>query len=84
VTIVRNNVREYLSSGEKYNPETDTWSPIPKMRKARASMATAVVDGKIFVTGGGRPLVYNNSVECFNDEEIEWFVFSRVQNIINS
>jgi N-acetylneuraminic acid mutarotase len=59
-----------------YDPETGTWSPIPDMSMERCEMATAVIDDKLFVIGG---TVYNgitNRVECFNDEENEWFVYS--------
>jgi N-acetylneuraminic acid mutarotase len=67
----------HTSSGEKYDPETDTWSPIPDMSMRRSDMATAVIDDKIFVIGG-RDYEYKttNRVECFNDEENEWFVYS--------
>jgi hypothetical protein len=74
--MVRSDLYEYLSSGEKYDPETDIWSPIPKMRKTRGRMASAVVDGKIFVSGGRDDYDHYNSVEYFNDEENEWFVYS--------
>jgi kelch-like protein 10 len=64
------------SSGVKYDPETDTWSPIPDMSGKRRDMATAVIDDKIFVIGGNNHNGTTNSVECFNDEENEWFVNS--------
>jgi hypothetical protein len=65
------------SSCEKYDPETDTWSPISNMIMKRYNMATAVIDDKIFVIGG-RDSNYNptNRVECFSDEENEWYVYS--------
>jgi hypothetical protein len=64
------------SSGEKYDPETDTWSPIPDMSVKRCEMATAAIDDKIFVIGGRDRYESTNRVECFNDEENEWFVYS--------
>jgi kelch-like protein 10 len=64
------------SSGEKYDPETDRWSPIPDMSMTRNYMATAVIDDKIFVIGGRDYNGRTNRVECFNDEENEWFVYS--------
>jgi hypothetical protein len=42
----------------------------------RADMATAVIDDKIFVIGGRDYCKGTNRVECFNDEENEWFVYS--------
>jgi hypothetical protein len=35
-----------------YDPATDTWADGPKMPTARGSLATAVVDGKIYAIGG--------------------------------
>jgi N-acetylneuraminic acid mutarotase len=70
------NGYNYTSSGEKYDPETDTWSLIPNMSMKRTDMATAVIDDKIFVIGGGDHNGRTNSVECFSDEENEWFVYS--------
>jgi hypothetical protein len=65
------------SSGEKYDPETDTWSPIPDMSMKRRDMATAVIDDKIFVIGGRVGMFQEtNRVECFSDQENEWFVYS--------
>jgi S-methylmethionine-dependent homocysteine/selenocysteine methylase len=66
----------YTSSGEKYDPETDTWSPIPDMSMERHDTATALFDNKIFVIGGSNNNGPTNRVECFNDEENEWFVYS--------
>jgi hypothetical protein len=66
----------YTSSGVKYDPETDTWSPIPDMSVKRSEMATAAIDDKIFVIGGRDYYELTNRVECFNDVENEWFVYS--------
>jgi hypothetical protein len=62
----------YTSSGEKYDPETDTWSPIPDMSVERYDMDTAVIDDKIFVIGGRDYNGPTNRVESFNDEENDW------------
>jgi hypothetical protein len=66
----------YSSTGETYDPETDTCSPIPDMSMKRCDMATAVIDDKIFVIGGRDCNGPTNRVECFNGEENEWFVSS--------
>jgi hypothetical protein len=65
-----------LSIGEKYDPETDTWSSIPAMSMSRSLLATAVFHDKIFVIGGRYCNETTNSVECFNDEKNKWFVYS--------
>jgi hypothetical protein len=65
------------SSGEKYDPDTNTWLPIRDMNMRRYGMATAVIDDKIFVIGG-KDYGYKttNRVEYFNDEKNKWFVYS--------
>jgi kelch-like protein 10 len=72
-TEINPDVSVSTSSGEKYDPETDTWTSIPDMSMKRWDMATAVIDDKIFVIGGtdckDKPM---KRVECFNDEENEW------------
>jgi hypothetical protein len=43
----------------------------------RCGMATAVIDDKIFVLGWKVGIFkQTNRVECFSDEENEWFVYS--------
>jgi kelch-like protein 10 len=64
------------SSGDKYDPVTETWSPIPDMSMRRCNMASAVIDDKIFIIGGEDDYETTNRVECFDDEENEWFVYS--------
>jgi hypothetical protein len=47
------------------------------MSMGRYKMATAVIDDKIFVIGGTVDILQpTNRVECFSDEENEWFVYS--------
>jgi hypothetical protein len=73
-----------MRSGEKYDPETDTWSHIPDMRRRRRNLATAVIDDKIFAVGGVSCFHPTNGVEYFNEEENKWFVSSSIQNINTS
>jgi kelch-like protein 10 len=66
-----------MRSGERYDPQTDTWSPIPDMITGRCNMATAVFDDKLYAIGGLTALSgYTNRVEYFNEAENEWFVYS--------
>jgi hypothetical protein len=66
-----------MRSGEKYDPQTDTWSPIPDMITGRGDMATAVVDDKLYAIGGSQGLSgCTNRVEYFNEGENEWLVYS--------
>jgi hypothetical protein len=64
-----------MSSCEKYNPETNTWSPVPDMHRPRSSVATAVIDDMIFVIGGFDSGATTNHVEHFNEEDNEWLVY---------
>lgn len=41
-----------LSSGNVYDPDSNTWSPIADMTDAREKPAVAAIDGKLYVTGG--------------------------------
>ena len=43
-----------------YDPETDTWTKKTKMLTARASLATAVVNGKIYAIGGHTGISWGN------------------------
>ncbi|MFC1605214.1 kelch repeat-containing protein [Planctomycetota bacterium] len=46
-----------ISTVEEYNPATDTWTKKADMPTARdSSPSSAVVDGKIYVIGGGDPI----------------------------
>ena len=42
----------YLSSGERYDPVANAWSPIASMGTARNHHAAAVIDGLLYAIGG--------------------------------
>jgi hypothetical protein len=66
-----------MRNGEKYDPQTDTWAPIPDMITGRCNMATAVFYDKLYAIGGLQGLSGStNRVEYFNEWENEWFVYS--------
>lgn len=41
-----------MCSGEKFNPMTNTWAPIPDMYNPRSNFAIEVIDDMIFAIGG--------------------------------
>lgn len=41
-----------MCSGEKYNPQNNTWSAIPDMYNPRSNFAIEVIDDMIFAIGG--------------------------------
>ncbi|XP_069463200.1 gigaxonin [Ambystoma mexicanum] len=44
--------KESLSSGEKYDPDSNSWSPLPPMAEARHNFGMVEIDGVIYVLGG--------------------------------
>ena len=44
-----------VASTEVYDPATDAWSPLPDLPTPRSGGASAVLDGKLYVIGGGLP-----------------------------
>jgi N-acetylneuraminic acid mutarotase len=58
-----------LSSVEKYDPPTDSWSAVAPMHHARVSHAMAVLDGHIYVAGGYGA---EDSVEMYDAATDSW------------
>lgn len=44
-----------VASTEVYDPATDAWSPLADLPTPRSGGASAVLDGKLYVIGGGLP-----------------------------
>ena len=62
----------HLSSVEKYDPRTYTWTLIPNMINRRVSMGVAVVKNTLFVVGGSDGAMCLSSAESFNPEINLW------------
>jgi N-acetylneuraminic acid mutarotase len=62
-----------VASTEVYDPATDAWSPLPDLPTPRSGGASAVLDGKLYVLGGGLPgnTVYN-AVHRFDPAAGTW------------
>ena len=43
-----------LSSGERYDPALNAWSPIASMGTARNDHAAVAIDGMLYAIGGGQ------------------------------
>ncbi len=58
---------------ERYDPETDGWTPLADKSTAAADVAAALIGGEIYVPGGrtfsGSP---TNIVEAYNPETATW------------
>jgi hypothetical protein len=63
-----------MRSGEKYNPETNTWTSIPNMRRQRENFSMVVINDTIFVIGGFDGMSCTSNVEYFDDRKNKWFV----------
>lgn len=68
-----------VNTVEVYDPATDTWSKARNMIHERSNPAISVVDGKIYVMGGGgwppipnRPGPLLSSIEMFNPRTNQW------------
>lgn len=64
-----------MYSGEKYNPATNTWTPIPDMYNPRSNFAIGVIDDMIFAIGGFNGVTTIFHVECYDEKTNEWYKF---------
>ena len=63
----------YLASVEVYDPATDTWEKKDDMSAAKAWLSTSVVNGKIYVIGGGTTTeIVPPTVEEYNPATDTW------------
>jgi len=55
-----------MCSGEKYNPQNNTWSAIPDMYNPRSNFAIEVIDDMIFAIGGfnGKSSFFKKCLKC--------------------
>jgi len=60
----------HLGTVEAYDPSTDTWTRKADMPTKRSFSSTCVVDGKIYVIGGGAP--GKSAVEAYDPETDTW------------
>lgn len=61
-----------LKSGEKYDPNSDTWKEISDMQVGRSTSGVGVLNDQIFIIGGfdGEGIV--SSTESYNDKTDSW------------
>lgn len=69
----RNENCRILNSGEKYDPQTNKWSPIPPMEHARVGFGLVAVDDNVYAVGGSNDMTDPlTSVEVYNIFENKW------------
>jgi len=62
-----------LSSVERYDVDTDTWSSVASLPSARSDLAAATVGGKIYVFGGCDAAgVFLHDVDVYDPETDTW------------
>ena len=66
-----------LNSVEAFDPQTGTWAEVTPMRTARSSPGAAVLDGKIYVSGGDTNAAdtsdaFANTVEVYDPQTNTW------------
>lgn len=62
-----------LSSVERYDIDTDTWTSVAPLLSPRSDLAAAVVGGKIYVFGGCRGFgVFLNAVDVYDPVTNTW------------
>ena len=55
-----------MNSVERFDPATNTWTPMCKMLSARGGVGVATLAGKIYAAGGHDGNDYLSSVETYD------------------
>jgi kelch-like protein 20 len=61
-----------LSSAERYNPQTNQWSPIVAMNSRRSGVGLSVVNGLLYAVGGFDGTTYLKTVEVYDPDQNQW------------
>lgn len=61
-----------LSSAERYNPHTNSWSPIVAMTSRRSGVGLAVTNGQLYAVGGFDGTAYLKTIEVYDPETNQW------------
>ena len=56
----------------RYDPASDSWSPVVAMNSRRSGVGLSVVNGKLYATGGFDGATYLKSVEWFDQNVNRW------------
>ena len=61
-----------LSSAEKYDPKTDTWTPVVALNSRRSGVGLSVVNGLLIAVGGFDGTTYLKSIEVYDSTGNQW------------
>ncbi|XP_078591694.1 kelch-like protein 24 [Branchiostoma floridae x Branchiostoma japonicum] len=56
----------------RYHFPSDSWLSLPDMPRGRAGHQSVVVDGKLFLVGGGTEATSMVTMDCYDPEEGDW------------
>src|SRR6266436_355481 len=62
----------YLTTVEKYDIDTDTWSAVAQLPSARSDLAAVAHGGKIYVFGGCSSTGVTNEVDMYDPQTNTW------------
>src|SRR6266849_10384921 len=62
----------YLTTVEKYDIDTNTWSPVAQLPTPRSDLAAVARGGKIFVFGGCSSTGVTNEVDMYDPQTNTW------------
>ena len=72
---------EALDTAEVYDPKTDGWQPLAKMRTVRWALRLAAVGGKIYAIGGRATLSTLDSVEAYDPQLGAWALVASMSEL---
>lgn len=61
-----------LSSVERYDIESDSWTTMASMSVARSALSVVAVDGRIYAIGGYDGQEFSSVVECYDVDQNSW------------
>ena len=62
----------YTMNCFRYNPSTNSWSPIVAMMSRRSGVGLSVVNGSLYAVGGFDGTTYLKTIEVFDHENSNW------------
>ena len=71
---------EGLRSGEVYDPNTDTWSPIGNMNSERYCGSLTVIEGQLLALGGRDGTTPLQTIEVYDKETDTWRLSGSMKN----
>lgn len=65
-----------LSSAERYEPQTNQWSPVVALNSRRSGVGLSVVNGQLIAVGGFDGTTYLKTIEVFDVAKNQWLLQS--------